>query len=170
MRSSSIQRLHLASRQRGDGLILPMPFVHIVKPGLQTTVQDGGGGVCNRTACRSPDRWIPARTASPMRWSATTATTAALEITFVGPELEFEDERLVAVAGAEFAMSLDGVAVRSRTPRSSPAPDRGCALARASAGRARYLAIAGGVAVAAGLGEPRHASRQPAWAASKAAR
>ena len=33
---------------------------------------------------------------------------ATLEITLIGPELEFDDERLVAVAGAEFELTLDG--------------------------------------------------------------
>ena len=41
---------------------------------------------------------------------------ATLEVTLLGPELEFEDERLVAVAGAEFELSLDGRAVPLRAP------------------------------------------------------
>jgi antagonist of KipI len=33
---------------------------------------------------------------------------ATLEVTLVGPEFEFEDERIVAITGAEFAVTVDG--------------------------------------------------------------
>ena len=33
---------------------------------------------------------------------------ATLEVTLMGPELEFDDERMVAVTGAEFEVMLDG--------------------------------------------------------------
>jgi len=71
---------------------------------------------------------------------------AALEIAFSGPELEFEDERLVAVAGAEFAMSLDGVGVPPNAAFVAGAGSRLRFGARLRGSRA-YLAIAGGVAV-----------------------
>ena len=41
---------------------------------------------------------------------------ALLEVTLLGPELEFEDERLVAVAGAAFDLILDGRQVPSPAP------------------------------------------------------
>ena len=71
---------------------------------------------------------------------------AALEVAFVGPEIEFEDERLVAVAGAEFAMSLDGVAVAPNAAFVAGAGSRLRFGTRVRGSRA-YLAIAGGVAV-----------------------
>jgi biotin-dependent carboxylase-like uncharacterized protein len=76
---------------------------------------------------------------------------ATLEVTLIGPELEFEDERVIAVAGAEFDLSVDG--------RSVPA---NAAFVVASGSRLRfgsrargvrgYVAIAGGVAVPPTLG------------------
>ena len=53
------------------------------------------------------------------------AEAATLEITLKGPELEFEDERIVAVAGAHFAMRSTERGSR-RTPRSPYRPGRGC--------------------------------------------
>ena len=44
---------------------------------------------------------------SRMPWSATPDDAATLEVTSVGPELEFDDERLVAVSGAEFEVTVD---------------------------------------------------------------
>ena len=41
---------------------------------------------------------------------------ALLEVTLLGPEVEFEDERLVAVAGANFDLWLDGRQVPSNAP------------------------------------------------------
>src|SRR4029453_16439222 len=41
---------------------------------------------------------------------------ATLEVTLLGPELEFEDERVVAVTGAEFDITLDGRPAPCGTP------------------------------------------------------
>ena len=123
-----------------------MPFVHIVNPGLQTTVQDEG-----RWGLQS--HGVPV--AGPMDpWSHRIANAlvrndrnqAVLEVAFVGPEVEFEDERLVAVAGAEFVMSLDGAAVAQNAAFVAGAGSRLRFGARVRGSRA-YLAIAGGVAV-----------------------
>jgi antagonist of KipI len=144
MRSGFIQMLHLPSdsSRRLD----PVPFVHIVNPGLQTTVQDEG-----RWGLQS--HGVPV--AGPMDpWSHRIANAlvrndrsqAVLEVAFVGPEVEFEDERLVAVAGAEFVMSLDGAAVAQNAAFVAGAGSRLRFGARVRGSRA-YLAIAGGVAV-----------------------
>ena len=53
---------------------------------------------------------------------------ATLEVTLVGPELEFDDERYVAVAGAHFALDVDGARQapndRVRRARGGPAACR----------------------------------------------
>jgi antagonist of KipI len=76
---------------------------------------------------------------------------ASLEVTLVGPECEFEDERVVAVAGAEFALTLDG---RSVVPNEPFLATPGARLRFGSRrrGARAYLAIAGGIAVPPFLG------------------
>ncbi len=104
-----------------------------------------------RRAGRRPDG-SGARIGWRTRSSATTATRRRSRSRSSGPELEFEDERLVAVAGAEFELS----AGRRRVPQNARVrrwrPDRGCGSARASAGARAYLAVAGGIAVPPVLG------------------
>ena len=129
----------------------PVAFVHIVKPGLQTTIQDEG-----RWGLQS--RGMPvAGPMDPCSYRVANALVrndrnqAAFEIALIGPELEFEDERLVAVAGAEFALSLDGVDVPPNAAFVAGAGSRLRFGARVRGSRA-YLAIAGGVAVTPVMG------------------
>jgi antagonist of KipI len=76
---------------------------------------------------------------------------AALEIAMVGPELEFEDERLVAVSGAEFALVLDGMALQPNAAFVAGAGSR-LRFGRRMRGSRAYLAIAGGIAVTPVMG------------------
>jgi antagonist of KipI len=76
---------------------------------------------------------------------------ALLEVTLVGPELEFEDERLVAIAGAEFESWLDGRPAPSRAPFIVSAGSHLRFGARQLGARA-YLAVSGGIAVPPVLG------------------
>jgi antagonist of KipI len=76
---------------------------------------------------------------------------ALLEITLLGPELEFEDERLVAVAGADFELMLDGRKAPLAAPFTVSAGSRLRFGARRLGARA-YLAVSGGIAVAPILG------------------
>src|SRR5437773_12453071 len=123
-----------------------VPEILVIKPGMLTTVQDLG-------------RWglqgegVPV--AGPMDpWSHRLANAlvgnerqaATLEITLLGPELEFDDERLAAVAGAEFDVSMDDRLVPWNTPFLIPASSHLRFRARKQGVRA-YLALAGGMAV-----------------------
>jgi antagonist of KipI len=72
---------------------------------------------------------------------------AALEVTLVGPEVEFDDERVAAVAGADFALSVDGWSPPVNAPFAVAAGSVLHFGARRRGARA-YLAIAGGVDVA----------------------
>jgi antagonist of KipI len=72
------------------------------------------------------------------------ARDATLEIALIGPELEFDEDRLVAVAGAHFAVSLDGRAVNVSGPFRVRAGERLRFGLRTRGSRA-YLAIRGGV-------------------------
>ena len=123
-----------------------MAFVHIVKPGLQTTIQDEGrwGLQARGVPVAGPMDPCSHRVANAL--VRNDRRQAALEITLIGPELEFEDERLVAVAGAEFSLSLDGVDLPPNAPFVAGAGSRLRFGGRVRGSRA-YLAIAGGVAV-----------------------
>ena len=128
-----------------------MPDILVVKPGMLTTVQDLG-----RWGLQS--RGVPV--AGPMDpWSHRLANAlvgndgaaATLEITLLGPELEFEDERLAAVAGAEFEIVVDGRQAPWNTPFLVPGGSR-LRFGRREQGVRAYLAIAGGIAVPPVLG------------------
>jgi antagonist of KipI len=123
-----------------------MPAIRVIAPGLLTTVQDLG-----RWGWQS--RGVPV--AGPMDPRAhrlantlveNPADAAALEVTLVGPALEFEDTRIVAVTGAEFEITLDG----------QPVPMNGAfrvdagAIVRFGArlrGARAYVGVSGGIAV-----------------------
>jgi antagonist of KipI len=125
--------------------------VRVLRPGLLTTVQD-----CGRWGLQA--RGVPP--AGPMDpWAHRLAnalvgnggTAATLEITLMGPELEFEDERFVAVAGAQFAIDVDG---QGQTPNNAFLVPAGARLhvGQRRAGARGYLAVSGGIAVPGVLG------------------
>ena len=128
-----------------------MSEIFVVKPGMLTTVQDLG-----RWGFQA--RGVPV--AGPMDpWSHRLANAlvgndrglAALEITLLGPELEFEDERLAAVSGAEFEIVVDDRPAPWNGPFLVPAGSRLRFRTRKQGVRA-YLALAGGIAVPPMLG------------------
>src|SRR5262245_28001476 len=128
-----------------------MAEILVIKPGMLTTVQDLG-----RWGLQA--RGVPE--AGPMDpWSHRLANAlvgndrgaATLEITLLGPELEFDEERLAAVAGAEFELVVDGRPAPWNSPFVVPAGSRLRFRARRRGVRA-YLAVAGGLAVPPVLG------------------
>ncbi len=128
-----------------------MSHILVFKPGMLTTVQDLG-----RWGLQA--RGVPV--AGPMDpWSHRLANAlvgndrraATLEITLLGPDLEFEDERLAAVAGAEFDLFVDDRQAPWNAPFLVPAGSRLRFRRRAQGVRA-YLAVAGGIAVPPVLG------------------
>ena len=76
---------------------------------------------------------------------------ATLEVTLSGPELEFDDERVIAVTGAEFEIILDGRRVPPREPLTTKARSR-LIFGRRVRGARAYVAIGGGVLVSPILG------------------
>lgn len=79
------------------------------------------------------------------------ATAATLEATLVGPELMFDDERVVAVAGAEFELTIDGRPVPMSTAVAAPCGSR-LAFGRRIQGARAYVAVSGGIDVPPLLG------------------
>jgi antagonist of KipI len=76
---------------------------------------------------------------------------ATLEITLIGPELEFDDARTIAVCGCEFALAADGRPIPTNAAVQLSAGTRLKFGARGTGARA-YLAIAGGIDVPVVLG------------------
>jgi len=123
-----------------------MAEIRVIKPGLLTTVQDRGrwGFQSRGVSVAGPMDAYAHRLANALVRNAD--DTATLEVTWVGPELEFDDERVIAVSGAEFDVALDGRNV---------APNRACAVAPGSRltfgrrlrGMRAYVSVAGGIAV-----------------------
>lgn len=125
--------------------------VCVIKPGMLTTVQDSGrwGFQSCGVPVAGPMDPVSHRLANALVGNDRDAAT--LEVTLLGPELEFDDERLVAVAGAEFALTVDGRATPSNAPFIVAAGSHLRFGARGRGARA-YVAIAGGVAVPKTLG------------------
>jgi antagonist of KipI len=123
-----------------------MASVHILKPGLQTTVQDLGRWGFQSSGVPVAGAMDPFshRLANALVGNA--PDYAALEITLEGPELSFDDDRLIAVAGAEFSVTAnqDGVA-HARAVR-VPGGTR-VRFGRRLNGARAYLAISGGIDV-----------------------
>jgi len=128
-----------------------MMNVRVIKPGMLTTIQDRGRwGLQSRgVPVAGPMDPVSHRVANALVGNDSEAAT--LEITLLGPELEFEAERLIAVAGAEFEITLDNKPVPMHAPFIVSAESRLRFGARRRGVRA-YLAIAGGIAVPPTLG------------------
>jgi len=125
--------------------------IRVIKPGMLTTVQDRGrwGYQSRGVSVAGPMDPFAHRVANALVGHVTDEAT--LEVTLVGPELEFEDDRVVAVAGAAFELSVDGVAVdgeRAFGVRSGSTLRFG---PRRRGARA-YVAISGGIATPPVLG------------------
>jgi antagonist of KipI len=112
-------------------------IVRVRKSGLLTTVQDRGrwGYQAMGVPVAGPMDMYSHRLANAMVGNA--ADAATLEVTLAGPELEFEDERDVAVTGAEFEQV-------SRQVFRVHAGKRVTFGARVRGARA-YVAISGGI-------------------------
>ncbi len=123
----------------------------VLRPGVLSTVQDRGrhglqhlgvvtGGAMDLIAHDIANALV-----------GNPADLATLELTLLGPELQFADEALIALCGARFDAALDG----SRLPLDRPVLVRAgsrLALGRALHGCRGYLAIAGGILVGQVLG------------------
>jgi antagonist of KipI len=125
--------------------------LRVLRGGFLTTIQDLGrlgfrrfgmpvGGAMDRFALRLANRLV-----------GNVDSAAALEITLQGPELMFETDAVIAVAGADLSAMLDSSALTLWAAVKAP---RGSMLrfgVRRSGARA-YLAVAGGIDVPVVLG------------------
>jgi antagonist of KipI len=122
---------------------MTMPAVHVIKPGLLTTVQDRGrwGYQALGVAVGGPMDPVSHRLANAM--AGNPADAAALEITLVGPELAFEDERVVAICGAQYEI-VAGEQQRRSGGAFVVAAGTTLRFGRRMRGTRAYLAVAGG--------------------------
>src|SRR5438132_1024537 len=89
------------SIHRGRRSAMTSPSIHILRPGLQTTVQDLGrwGYQAVGVSVAGPMDPFSHRLANALVGNDRGAAT--LEITVAGPEIEFEDQCFAAITGAE---------------------------------------------------------------------
>ncbi len=121
-------------------------MISVVEPGLSTTVQDTG---------RFGHYHIGMPPAGAMDQYAHAVANylvgndedrATLEMTYLGPDLEFEDDAVVAVTGADMSPALNGDPIPSWTAVAVDAGDT-LSLGAATEGVRAYLAVAGGIDV-----------------------
>ena len=121
--------------------------LRILRPGLLSTVQDRGRYGLQHLGV------VPCGPMDPVAFELANAVVgnrageAALEITLLGPEMEFERAALVALCGAQFDATLGGRALPMNRP---VLVEKGSILktGRANLGSRAYLAVAGGIATA----------------------
>jgi len=125
--------------------------VRVLKAGMLTTIQDLGrwGFQAEGVPVSGPMDPLAHRTANALVGNPRTAAT--LEVTLLGPELEVGDDREVAIAGAEFDVTLDNRSVDPNGAFSAPAGSRLRFGLRRRGARA-YVAFAGGIATPTTLG------------------
>jgi antagonist of KipI len=98
-----------------------MSEASVIRPGLLTTIQDVGrwGYQSRGVPVAGPMDPYSHRAANALLGNH--ASAATLEVTLLGPELGFEEERLIVVTGAEFELRVSGRAVPTNVPCIAPA-------------------------------------------------
>ncbi len=125
--------------------------IHVVSPGLATTVQDLGrpgyyhigiplSGGMDRFALRCANMLV-----------GNTEDAAVLEAVFTGPELEFTRDAHVAVTGAELPPKIDGVVQETWTSFKIQSGQK-LSFGVIKGGARAYIAISGGIDVPVVLG------------------
>ncbi|HEY1910660.1 MAG TPA: biotin-dependent carboxyltransferase family protein [Vicinamibacterales bacterium] len=129
----------------------PTASLRVIKPGMQTTVQDEGrwGWQASGVPVAGPMDPVSHRMANALAGNPRDAAT--LEVTLLGPEIEFEDDRFVAVAGADFEITIDGQAAPLHRGFAVSSGTR-LRFGRRRLGARAYIAVAGGIAVQPLLG------------------
>jgi antagonist of KipI len=118
---------------------------------MLTTVQDAGrwGHQAQGVPVAGPMDPVAFRLANTIAGNPLNA--ALLEVTLLGPELVFDDERAIAVTGAEFDITVDdwSVPMYARVP---VPPGGRLRFGRRRRGARAYLAVQGGIALPPVLG------------------
>lgn len=130
---------------------MAMASIQVVRPGLLTTVQDGGrwGHQAEGVPVAGPMDWFSHRLANQLVGNGVDAAT--LEITLVGPELIVDADTVIAITGADFPVTCDAVPVAVSEAFVVSRGSRLC-FGRRGAGARAYLAVAGGIVTTPVLG------------------
>jgi len=122
---------------------MTMGSLHIVKPGLLTTVQDLGrfGHQASGVPVAGPMDGFSHRVANQLVGNDVAAAT--LEITLIGPEFVVEADTTIAIAGALFEVTCDDRPVSSGASFTVQKGQR-IKFGRILQGARTYLAVAGG--------------------------
>jgi antagonist of KipI len=128
-----------------------MESLRVIRAGLHTTVQDTGrwGFQSQGVPVAGAMDLFAHRLANALVGNEPSAAT--LEITLTGPELRFEDERTIAVAGGRFDLTIDGSPIAGEMP---VVVGSGSVLrfGERRRGARAYLAVSGGIDVPVVLG------------------
>lgn len=125
--------------------------IDVVKPGLSTTVQDLGrpgyyhlgiapSGAADQYAARAANLLV-----------GNDEGAAVLECTYMGPELRFNEDAIVAVTGAELAPQINGE-TRPRWESFSVAAGDVLTFGFITAGARAFIAVSGGIDVPVVMG------------------
>ncbi|RRR71303.1 MAG: biotin-dependent carboxyltransferase family protein [Candidatus Viridilinea halotolerans] len=127
--------------------------IHVISPGLLTTIQDSGRPAARRYGVPPSGAMDMFALAVANRLIGNPSDAAALELTAGGALLEFLRPTLVALTGADLGATLNG---RHLAPWQAALLDRGTTLhfrgRQANWGARAYLALAGGIAAPTLLG------------------
>ena len=125
--------------------------IHVLRGGLLTTVQDLGrwGFQHLGVSVAGPMDVVSHRLANA--WVGNRQDAATLEITLIGPELEFSEDGRFVVTGAAFDLFLDGSSVGINRVISVSSGQR-LRFGSRSRGARAYLSIEGGIDVPVFLG------------------
>jgi antagonist of KipI len=120
--------------------------IRVLRPGLLMTVQDLGRHGHQHVGLCPGGAMDPVSLALANALVGNDPRAAALELTVLGPDLEFGQDTLIALVGAEFEADI---------PLNRPVLVTGgshISISRAARGARSYLAVAGGIAVPEVLG------------------
>jgi KipI family sensor histidine kinase inhibitor len=135
--------------ERGEAA--PPNGIEVVRPGMMTTVQDlGRWGYQDRgVPVAGPMDAVSHRLANAV--VGNTPGAATLEVTLLGPELRFQEDVTLGIAGADLSPTLDGAPVRALTPLRAR-PGTTLRFGQRRRGARAYVAVAGGIEVEPVLG------------------
>lgn len=120
--------------------------LHVIQPGLLTSVQDQGRPGHRRYGIGTAGAVDAYSFAIANLLVGNPPGTAVLEITLIGPRLRFDRAARIALCGAEIDARLDGLPLPGWRPIDLPAAAE-LALGACRRGARAYLAIAGGLVV-----------------------
>ncbi|PYZ96858.1 allophanate hydrolase [Alteribacter lacisalsi] len=121
-------------------------MIKVLKPGLQTTVQDNGRAGYYETGMPPSGALDQYSYAVANMLAGNKKGAAVLEITYMGPELSFEQDTVIAVTGAAIPPKINGESVSSWETLEVKKGDI-LSFDFVKQGARSYLAVAGGIDV-----------------------